>query len=110
MSRRHRRGEWACGARSWPARSDGKWMGAVSASRDVGCRCRWMMSNARERMGDVGAGSVEAHYALEDLGERVFAALRDAGMDRGQLAPETLAPLDEFHIRGQEATEELAAL
>jgi ubiquinone/menaquinone biosynthesis C-methylase UbiE len=58
----------------------------------------------------VEAGPVEAHYALEDLGERVFAALRDAGVDVDRLAPEMLAPLDEFHIRGREATEELVTL
>ncbi len=57
-----------------------------------------------------GAGAVEAHYTLEGVGERIFAALRGAGMDVDRLTPEALAALDEFHIRGREATEELAEL
>jgi SAM-dependent methyltransferase len=55
-------------------------------------------------------GSVERHYTLEDLEGRVFEALRRAGLDVDALSPDDLAPLDEFHIRGREATDELAAL
>jgi SAM-dependent methyltransferase len=49
------------------------------------------------------------HYGLEDLRERLAAALRAAGLDRTQLSPEDLAPLDQFHTRGLAATIELAS-
>jgi len=37
-------------------------------------------------------------------------ALRDAGKDPDALTHEDLAPMDEFHIRGRNATKELAAI
>jgi SAM-dependent methyltransferase len=46
------------------------------------------------------------HYSRDGLVTRLQAALRDAGME-GQLAPEQLAPLDQFHSRGITATVEL---
>ena len=55
-------------------------------------------------------GGVEAHYALGDLAQRILDALRRAGLDPDQLSPDDLAPVDEFHVRGREATEELATL
>jgi MPBQ/MSBQ methyltransferase len=55
-------------------------------------------------------GSVERHYTLDDLEGRVFEALAQAGLDVDALSPDELAPLDEFHIRGREATRELAEL
>src|SRR5260370_17462678 len=49
------------------------------------------------------------HYGLEDLRERLAAALRAAGLeDKTLLSPEDLAPLDQFHTRGLAATIELA--
>lgn len=52
---------------------------------------------------------VERHYARdEDLPLRIAAALREAGKDPAHLAPADLAPVDEFHIRGRDATIELA--
>ncbi len=54
--------------------------------------------------------AVTAHYEVGDLGERILAALRAAGKDVEHLAPGDLAPLDAFHIRGRDATRELAAL
>ncbi len=60
-------------------------------------------------MTDRGA-SVEAHYARGDLGEIILAALAEAGLDAEALTPADLAPMDEFHIRGREATAELARL
>ncbi|HEX8976683.1 MAG TPA: methyltransferase domain-containing protein [Solirubrobacteraceae bacterium] len=55
-------------------------------------------------------GAVEAHYALGDLAQRILDALRRAGLNPDQLSPDDLAPVDEFHVRGREATEELAEL
>jgi SAM-dependent methyltransferase len=54
--------------------------------------------------------AVEQHYTLQDLGGRILDALRVAGVDVHALTPDDLAPLDEFHIRGREATDELAEL
>ncbi len=53
---------------------------------------------------------VAAHYARADLGEAILAALRAAGKDPDELSPDDLAPLDQFHVRGLEATEQLAEL
>lgn len=51
---------------------------------------------------------VQEHYARADLGNRILAALEKSGKDISRLAPEDLAPVDEFHIRGRTATLELA--
>lgn len=61
-------------------------------------------------MGPGEGGAVEAHYALGDLAQRILEALRRAGLDPDHLKPDDLAPVDEFHVRGREATEELAEL
>lgn len=52
---------------------------------------------------------VEAHYAQSTLGERLLEALRLAGKDVDRLTVADLAPIDHFHGRGLEATEQLAA-
>ena len=51
---------------------------------------------------------IQQHYARSDLGTAILAALADAGKDVNHLKPEDLAPVDEFHIRGRQATLELA--
>ncbi len=51
---------------------------------------------------------VVEHYTRGDLAEAVLAALEAAGKDPANLRPEDTAPVDEFHIRGREATLELA--
>jgi ubiquinone/menaquinone biosynthesis C-methylase UbiE len=56
------------------------------------------------------ADSVERHYARRDLLRSIDSALAAAGKDLERLAPEDLAPVDAFHIRGREATLELARL
>jgi MPBQ/MSBQ methyltransferase len=55
-------------------------------------------------------GGVEAHYARGGLAQRIVEALRRAGLDPDELSPNDLTAVDEFHIRGREATEELAEL
>src|SRR5512135_933686 len=52
--------------------------------------------------------AVQTHYTRADLGDAILAALESAGKDVNRLTPEDLAPIDEFHIRGREATLELA--
>ena len=48
------------------------------------------------------------HYAPGDLATAILAALEKVGKDLGCLTPEDLAPMDEFHVRGRQATLELA--
>jgi len=55
------------------------------------------------------ATEVERHYASDDLGARILAALDGAGIDMGNLTPEDLAPMDQLHSGGWALTEELAA-
>ena len=53
---------------------------------------------------------VAGHYTVSGLGERILDALESAGKDPTSLTPSDLALVDEFHIRGKDATEELAQL
>ena len=52
--------------------------------------------------------SVERHYGRGHILDSILHALRQAGKDLDRLKPADLAPVDEFHIRGREATIELA--
>lgn len=54
------------------------------------------------------AADVPAHYSRGDLLSRLEAALRDDGVDPARPTMEALAPYDQFHGRGMEATLELA--
>ncbi len=53
---------------------------------------------------------VAGHYTVPALGERILEVLEATGKDLANLTPSDLAPVDLFHIRGKEATEELAQL
>ena len=50
---------------------------------------------------------VSEHYTIHELGNRILTALQAAGKDPDALTVDDLAPVDEFHIRGRPATEEL---
>jgi sarcosine/dimethylglycine N-methyltransferase len=50
------------------------------------------------------------HYGRPGLGDAILAGLRAAGKDPDRPAPEDLAPVDQFHIGGRDATLELAKL
>jgi SAM-dependent methyltransferase len=52
--------------------------------------------------------NVEQHYSLDDLERTILQALKKAGKDIDQLILDDLAQIDEFHIRGPEATKEMA--
>ena len=54
--------------------------------------------------------AVEAHYSLARLDATVREALAAAGLGEGTLTPDDLAPLDQFHVGGKEATLSLARL
>lgn len=53
---------------------------------------------------------IAAHYTRGNLLARLNAALLDDGVDPGNPSIETLAPYDQFHGRGLEATLEIAEL
>lgn len=53
--------------------------------------------------------AVERHYTVDNLLEKIRAALVAMGRDLDALSPEDLAPVDEIHTRGRAATLELAA-
>ena len=62
-----------------------------------------------ERSESGGAtGSIQRHYTVSALGSRILDALEKAGKDTSRLSVEDLAPIDEFHVRGRQATLELA--
>jgi ubiquinone/menaquinone biosynthesis C-methylase UbiE len=54
-------------------------------------------------------GQVSSHYTHGNLLSAIDAALRAADKDPAAARPEDLAPIDEFHVRGREATNELGA-
>jgi SAM-dependent methyltransferase len=58
---------------------------------------------------DRTAIAVESHYARGEVLASILDGLRAAGKDVTTLSPADLAAVDEFHIRGREATVELAA-
>ena len=51
---------------------------------------------------------VEQHYALDNIEQTILQALEGAGKDLNKLTLDDLAQVDEFHIRGPEATREMA--
>jgi hypothetical protein len=53
---------------------------------------------------------VSTHYSQGDLLSRLNAALREDGVDPDHPSIATLAPYDQFHGRGLEATLEIAGL
>ncbi len=57
---------------------------------------------------DSHSDKVHDHYARRDLDATILNALIDAGKDPERLKIEDLAAIDEFHIRGRNATVELA--
>jgi hypothetical protein len=52
---------------------------------------------------------VARHYARSDLEQTILEALIASGKDPDRLAPVDLAPVDEFHTGGRQATIEFAA-
>jgi ubiquinone/menaquinone biosynthesis C-methylase UbiE len=61
------------------------------------------------QLGVTMTDQVARHYGRGGgLLDAIFGSLRESGMDPGDVATQDLAPIDEFHIRGREATLELA--
>ena len=63
---------------------------------------------AAGRPASVDGGKVESHYAKPAIGASILAALREDGKDPDNLRPHDLAGFGEMHVRGHEATRELA--
>ena len=55
-------------------------------------------------MADDLEAAVARHYGFGDLTDRILKAIAAAGIDAERIAPEQLAPVDEFHIGGRAAT------
>lgn len=51
---------------------------------------------------------IAAHYAHDHLYETILQALASEGKTPGAITRQDLAPIDEFHVRGQEVSRELA--
>lgn len=56
------------------------------------------------------AASVERHYTRFNLEKTILTALRNSGKNVDQLSVDDLAPIDELHPLGREATANLASL
>src|SRR5437868_2191960 len=56
------------------------------------------------------ADAVASHYARAELLDAILDGLKRQGRDLARLTPLDLPAIDEFHIRGREATVELAQL
>jgi SAM-dependent methyltransferase len=54
--------------------------------------------------------AVQAHYSANLVLEDIVRALQDAGVDLDTLTPLELAPVDQFHSRGLDATKELGEM
>ena len=52
--------------------------------------------------------SIAEHYTHGSLERAIFEALSSAGKDLDRLEPADLAPVDEFHIGGRQATTDFA--
>lgn len=53
--------------------------------------------------------AIPSHYAYNDLYEAIIKALSNAGIPADKVTRKDLTAIDEFHVRGQEVTLELAA-
>ena len=51
---------------------------------------------------------VSGHYGRANVGEAIVEGLRKAGKDLDAITPDDLAPVDQFHTRGRDATLDLA--
>jgi SAM-dependent methyltransferase len=62
------------------------------------------LEHGEDALADRLEDAVARHYDVADLTERILKALAAAGIDQDRIAPEQLAPIDEFHIGGRAAT------
>lgn len=60
--------------------------------------------------GEFSTGPIDAHYTVEVLDEKILQALKASGKDLDVLTVEDLAPVDNFHMGGLDATRRLLEL
>jgi ubiquinone/menaquinone biosynthesis C-methylase UbiE len=53
-------------------------------------------------------GHIKSHYARNHIFETIVQALEQTGMATSEVTPAAIAAVDEFHVRGREASMELA--
>ncbi|MBD0299890.1 MAG: hypothetical protein ICV82_06465, partial [Nitrososphaera sp.] len=63
-----------------------------------------------ERHDEEKVATVERHYTRPNLENTILIALKNAGKNIDQLTVDDLAPIDELHPLGREATANLASL
>ncbi|NUB91060.1 methyltransferase domain-containing protein [Haloterrigena sp. SYSU A558-1] len=68
------------------------------------------MSTDESETDTADEAALNEHYGVTDLGGEILAALEAAGKDVDALTRDDIASFDEFHIRGREATREVADL
>jgi SAM-dependent methyltransferase len=68
------------------------------------------MSPGESKTDSAYEAALNEHYGVTDLGDEILDALEAAGKDVDALSREDIASFDEFHIRGLEATREVADL
>ncbi|QRV16393.1 SAM-dependent methyltransferase [Haloterrigena salifodinae] len=68
------------------------------------------MTNDESKADSPDEAALNEHYGVTDLGDEILAALEAAGKDVDALTRDDIASFDEFHIRGREATREVADL
>jgi SAM-dependent methyltransferase len=54
--------------------------------------------------------TVESHYTQNDLRSAILTAISEAGLDPDNLTEKDIAAIGEFHVRGRDATTEVATL
>ena len=68
------------------------------------------MSTDESKTDTAHEAALNEHYGVSDLGDEILDALEAAGKDVDALTRDDIASFDEFHIRGLEATREVADL
>lgn len=68
------------------------------------------MSTEKSKTDTTYEATLNEHYGVTDLGDEILNALEAAGKDIDALTRDDIASFDEFHIRGREATREVADL
>ena len=69
-----------------------------------------MLQEKNQEIAQTLPAAVESHYTRPGLENTILTALRNAGKNIDQLNVDDLAPIDEFHTRGREASASLASL
>ena len=83
-----------------------RWPATVTSLAEGG----YGMPTDESRTDATDEAPLNEHYGVTDLGDEILDALEAAGKDVDALTRNDIASFDEFHIRGREATREVADL